>query len=148
MISEITQNIKNFFFNELTIAPKYIIFCKDNEKKYVYQCIPKEQKIKINNNIITCNFYVQNAINIKSNINNYTHAIIITDDDTEYIIDQKFMLNSMFNDIPMSCNRKYKLTNILNVPIHITSKYDKNGITNTQTFVDKIKICTICGALV
>jgi hypothetical protein len=142
------EKIKNFFFNEITIKPKYIIFCKDNEKKYVYQCNPKEQKCKVDDNIIIHDIYIQNTANFNYNIKDYTHAILVTEDDSEYVVNKQFMLDNMFNDIHSSFNRTYKLTCFLDVPVHITSEYDKNGVVNKEAFIDKIKIGilgTACG---
>ena len=57
------------------------------------------------------------------------------------------MPDNMFNDMHDSFNRKYKLTNVLNVPIHISCEYDKEGIINKTTAIDKIKIGSAFGLL-
>ena len=143
--TEVCEKIKNLIYSETNIKPKFIIFCKDNEKKYVYQCDPKEQKIKINNHIVTHNIYIQNTINVNYNIQDYTGAILVLEDDSEYIINKQFMLDNMFEDIRNSLNRKYKLTNILHIPVQIEIEYDKHGVKTKKTFIDKMKIGVVCG---
>jgi hypothetical protein len=148
-VMDLAGNIANFFYTEEKIKPKYIIFCNDNKKKTVYQSVPKEIKSyeEINNieKEIIHQTYIQNAINIDDDIDDYTHAIIIDENNKEHIVNKEFMLKNMFNNIHNTIHKEYTITKILNTPFIIEDKYDKNEEKCTDIIYDKKKTLILGG---
>lgn len=134
----------NVFCDEIKIKPKYIIYCKDKEKKYIYQYNHKEIRTKIDDAEIIHKTYIQNTINNNDIIQNYTYAILIDENDCEHKIDNDFLLKNMFNDIHNSNNREYSIIKIGNIPIKITEKYEKNKKIHQKVTYDK-KNFLLCG---
>jgi hypothetical protein len=139
-LSYIANSTINMFYSETRIKPKYIIFCKREERKFVYQCYPKEIRTKIDNKEIVHKTYIQNTINNNDNIENYTHAVLIDENNNEYKIEKDFLLKNMFDDIHNSINREYSVTNIVNIPVKISEEYEKNEEKHKKVSYDKKKI--------
>lgn len=139
----LADNIANFFYIEEKIKPKYIIFCDGEKNKTVYQSSPKEIKSynEVNNieKEIIHQTYIQNAINIDDNIENYTHAIIIDEKNKKHIINKEFMLKNMFNNIHNTIDKEYIVTKILDTPFIIEEKYNKNDEICRGIMYDKKK---------
>jgi hypothetical protein len=148
VLSDIANSTINMFYCETKIRPKYIIFCKGEEKKFVYQCFPKEIRTKIDNKEIIHKTYIQNTINNNDNIEIYTHAIIVDENDNEYKIEKDFLLKNMFNDIHNSINREYNVTNIINIPVKISEEYEKNEEKHKKVSYDKKKLLLFGGTAV
>lgn len=145
VLSDIANSTINMFYCETKIRPKYIIFCKGDEKKFVYQCFPKEIRTKIDNKEIIHKTYIQNTINNNDNIEIYTHAILVDENDNEYKIEKDFLLKNMFNDIHNSINREYNVTNIINIPVKISEEYEKNEEKHKKVSYDKKKLLLFGG---
>jgi hypothetical protein len=145
----LANNIATFFYTEEKIKPKYIIFCNNNKKKTVYQSVPKEIKSheEINNveKEIIHQTYIQNAINIDDDIDGYTHAIIVDENNEEHIVKKEFMLKNMFNNIHNTIHKEYTITKILNTPFIIEDKYNKNEEKCKDIIYDKKKTLIVGG---
>ena len=149
--TEKTNLVLDFFYHETKIKPKYIIFCNGKERKIVYQYEPKEIKSKVKDQEIIHQTYIQNTINNHSDIGDYTHAIIVSDNNKEYEIENNFFLKTMFNDIKNSYNREYTISHVINMPVSVTTEYDdKEKQHNKTTIIDKKKIGIIgaCFAII
>jgi hypothetical protein len=144
---EMANSTINIFYSETKIKPKYIIFCNGEEKKFVYQCYPKEIRTKIDDKEIIHKTYIQNTINNNNDIQNYTHAILVDENDDEYKIEKDFLLKNMFNDMHNSCNREYSVTNIVNIPIKISEKYEKNEELHQKITYDKKNLLLFGGTI-
>jgi hypothetical protein len=139
--SEKNMSIINFLYNQTNITPKYIIFCIGDKRKMIYQYYPTEIITKNGDKQIIHNAYIQNTINNKHDINDYTHAIIISENNEEFIIKEKFYLENMFNDIQNTFNRKYTVSYVINIPISIKTEYDNNDNKHQiTTNINKKKI--------
>lgn len=131
----------DFFYHETKIKPKYIIFCNGEERKTVYQYEPKEIKSKVGDQEIVHKTYIQNTVNNHGDIDDYTHAIIVSDNDEEYKIENNFFLQTMFNDIQNSFNREYTVSHVINMPVSVTTEYDNKEKQHTKTTrIDKKKV--------
>lgn len=134
-------------YKEVEITPEFIYFCNNsNEKKCIYQRISKEIKVNFNSKEIVQNVHIQNTINFNDSIENYTYAIIKMEDD-EYIINDKFLLESMFNDMKNTFDRKYNIMYIFNSPVKVTSEYKKDDTVKKNTIFDKRKFGFLGGFL-
>jgi hypothetical protein len=128
---------------ETKIKPKYIILCKGAEKKTVYQDFPKE--IKVGKTIHKT--YIQNTINNKDNVDYYTHAIIVDENNIEHVIENGFLFQNMFNNLKNSLNKEYCITNIMGIPIIIQEIYEKQSEEQTEIFYDKKKLLLFGGVI-
>ncbi len=163
ILSDFTNSVKKFkdtIYEKITIKPKYIVFCNGNKKKTVYQSDPKEVKVKINMNEyyddensdtnekeVLHKTYIQNSINISDDIENYTHAILVDENDKEYIIDKEFLVKNMFNNIHNTTDKEYVLTIIAGVPIKIEESFEKSEERYQEVTYDKKKIAVGGGIL-
>lgn len=139
---ETANKVLHFFYDEIKIKPKYIIFCNGDKKKTVYQSVPKEIKSHTEDNIeFVHQTYIQNAINIDDDIENYTHAIIVDENNKEHIFNKEFLLKNMFNNIHNTTNKEYVILKVTDIPIKIEETYNKNEEKHQCSAFDKKKHC-------